>query len=259
MTERITSARNPRVLALKQLKTRADRLQANICLIEGEKPIREAMAIPGLLKSLWLSDGAGTKERAVCDRAECPVYSVPDSVLMAISSRRTPQGILAEAALPQPPQENGLGERIIALDRVQDPGNTGTILRTAAAAGFTGALLSEETVDPYSPKALQASAGSVFNLPVLVADIADILGRLGKQGYSIITTELNGDPFFNRRNIAERFALVIGNEGNGVSAPLINIATHRLALPMTGRVDSLNAAVAAGIMIYDLCFGKTRS
>jgi TrmH family RNA methyltransferase len=147
----------------------------------------------------------------------------------------------------------GLGPLIVALDGVQDPGNVGTILRTADAAGFSGALLSEECADIYSPKCLRATMGSIFRLKAMVApSLPEALVKLRGTGYSLLSGELNGTPFYERTGVSRCLCLVIGSEGRGVSKAVSSLCTHRLTLPMRGGAESLNAAVAAGIMMYDL-------
>lgn len=111
-----------------------------------------------------------------------------------------------------------LGKRLVALDGVQDPGNVGTILRTADCAGMEGLLLSEQCADIFSPKVLRATMGSIFRMPVEVtADLPGRLYALREQGYSVLSSQLDGTPFYQRRGVGERYVLVVGNEGNGVS------------------------------------------
>ena len=136
---------------------------------------------------------------------------------------------------------------------MQDPGNVGTIIRTADAAGFTGVLFSPECADLFSPKVLRATMGSVFRLGFsFPASLPVALEQLKKDGYSVLSSQLDGSPFYDRKDVSSSFVLVIGNEGNGVSDAVKAAATHHLCLPMRGGAESLNAAVAAGIMMYDL-------
>ena len=145
------------------------------------------------------------------------------------------------------------GRRLIALDGVQDPGNVGTILRTADAAGLDGVILGPECADVFSPKVLRASMGSVFRMGLsFPPDLAACLGRMRDRGYAVLSSQLDGDPFGARGDVGDAWVLVIGNEGSGVSPEVKAAATHHLALPMRGGAESLNAAVAAGIMMYDL-------
>lgn len=242
----ITSVKNPQITALKALKNRAARQEAGAYLVEGVKMAQEAVSRPGLARHLYLTEAA----LPLFEGADCPMTLITDNVLAALSDTKTPQGVVCLVNLP----ENApLGNRVIVMDGVQDPGNVGTILRTADAAGFTGALMSAACADPYSPKVLRATMGSIFRIPIqTVNDLPQTLRMLTAQGFSVLSSQLDGEPFFERDNVGEKFALVIGNEGNGVSDEVKAAATHHLALPMRGGAESLNAAIAAGIMMYDL-------
>ena len=144
------------------------------------------------------------------------------------------------------------GRRIAALDGVQDPGNVGTILRTADAAGFDGVLLGSGCADLYSAKTLRATMGSVFRVPTRrTDDLAGELMAMRARGYAVAATELGGEDF-SAGCPRGQCVLVIGSEGRGVSQAVRGAATHHLALPMRGGAESLNAAVAAGIMIYEM-------
>lgn len=252
--EGITSTKNPQVAAIKALKTRKAREEAGAFLVEGAKMVKEAIALDRQVLSLWT-----TEEAFLPEAVDCPCYVVPEHVMQALCNTVTPQGIAAVVKLPVTPSPDALGKRIIVLEDVQDPGNVGTILRTADAAGFTGAILSKGTADPFSPKCLRATMGSIFRLPLLIsADITQPLTTLKSQDFSLLAAELSRDDFFERQDIGERVALIIGNEGNGISRDVSMTATHHLALPMAGGAESLNAAIAAGIMMYDLSFRNSK-
>ena len=243
----LTSAKNPQVVKLKGLKNRSARLEAGLYLVEGIKMAQEAVSRTGLAHSLYVTE----ETLPLFEGVSCPVTLCAEHVLAALCDTRTPQGVVCAVHLPA--KSADLGPRIIVMDGVQDPGNVGTILRTADAAGFTGALLSTACADPYSPKVLRATMGSIFRMPIqTVQDLPETLENLKAQGFSVLSSQLDGTPFFERQGVASSFALIIGNEGNGVSDAVKAAATHRLALPMRGGAESLNAAIAAGIMMYDL-------
>lgn len=150
-----------------------------------------------------------------------------------------------------------LGDRLVLLEAVQDPGNVGAILRTMDAAGFTGAILGPGCADPFSPKALRATMGSIFRVPTLqVADAARAAEALAREGYAVIAAALDGEDFFLRKPLAEKVCLIIGNEGAGITNQTLAAATHRYRLPMRGGAESLNAAAAAAIMIYDIAYRR---
>ncbi|MBR4080279.1 MAG: RNA methyltransferase [Clostridia bacterium] len=245
--ERLTSLKNPKIMAWRSLKDRKGRRETGCFLVEGRKMAEEALQSAFAVEAV-LVDEQRAEEFTL--PADVPVYLLPDHVLSAVCDTKTPQGI---AAVLHMQGRDELGARVVALDGVQDPGNVGTILRTADAAGFTGVLLSEQCADVFSPKVLRATMGSIFRMPIRVtADLPGELTRLRSEGYSVLSSQLDGEPFFQRRDVGDRYCLIIGNEGNGVSPEVQATATHRLRLPMRGGAESLNAAIAAGIMMYDL-------
>ncbi|WP_102411741.1 TrmH family RNA methyltransferase [Beduinella massiliensis] len=252
--QEITSTQNEKIRALKALSQKKGREEAGCFLVESVKMVREAADsmqvltvlvdashVDALMPLLDKLEGMGTQ-----------VLRAPEHVLKSVSDAKTPQGILASVRMPKAPQRLA-GTRLVALDGVQDPGNVGTILRTADAAGFDGALLGDGCADVFGPKALRATMGSIFRVPVLrVPELPASLTAYREAGYSVVTSELDGSPFYQRKDVGERFVLVIGSEARGVSDAVSRVATHRLKLPMRGGAESLNAAVAAGIMLYEL-------
>ncbi len=150
-----------------------------------------------------------------------------------------------------------LGDRLVLLEAVQDPGNVGAILRTMDAAGFSGAILGPGCADPFSPKALRATMGSIFRVPTLqVANAAQAAEALSREGYAVLAAALDGEDFFQRKPLPEKVCLIIGNEGAGITRETLAAATHRYRLPMRGGAESLNAAAAAAIMIYDIAYRR---
>lgn len=249
----ITSVHNPQVQFLRDLQKAKNRRAAGVFLAESVKMVREALSL-SLCRTLVI-DAKRTADYAdLIDMAQargCEVLLVTAAIMQAISEQKTPQGVCCTVAIAQQPEEL-TGRLIVAMDGVQDPGNVGTILRTADAAGFDGALLSGACADLYSAKTLRATMGSVFRVPVRrVDDLPQELEKLRAQGYAVVATELGGADFYANCP-HEKAVLVIGSEGSGVSQAVRDVATHHLALPMRGGAESLNAAVAAGIMIYEM-------
>lgn len=243
--EHITSLKNPKVAAWKALKDRKGRRESGCFLVEGRKMVEEALASAFDVETVLVQEGM-----ELPDGLTMPVYELPAHVLAAVCDTKTPQGI---AAVVRMKEQSALGKHIVVLDGVQDPGNVGTIIRTADAAGLDGVLLSTQCADVFSPKVLRATMGSIFRMNLRTTD--DLLGELTKlreKGYSILSSQLDGTPFYEREKVAEQFALIIGNEGNGVSEQVQQTATHRVRLPMRGGAESLNAAIAAAIMMYEL-------
>ena len=249
--EIITSRQNALCTHLRKLAASAGyRRKSGEFLCDSPKLLEEAL--------LWQGD----IHTVVCtEHAALPVIpssvrlvQVPEDVMKSVSPAETPQGVLSVCGMPERSLPEKLdGRRYVVLDGVQDPGNVGTILRTADAAGFDGVLLSQQCADVFSPKVLRATMGSIFRMAISVTDdLPGALEALKAQGCSVISSQLDGTPFYSREPVGDRFALVIGSEGNGVTDEVKAVATHRVKLPMRGGAESLNAAVAAGIMMYEL-------
>ncbi len=243
--EHITSLKNPKVAAWKALKDRKGRRESGCFLVEGRKMVEEALKSAFDVEAVLVQEGVSFP-----DGLTMPVYELPAHVLAAVCDTKTPQGI---AAVVRMKEQSALGKHIVVLDGVQDPGNVGTIIRTADAAGLDGVLLSNQCADVFSPKVLRATMGSIFRMNLRTTDdLPGELTKLREKGYSILSSQLDGTPFYEREKVAEQFALIIGNEGNGVSEQVQQTATHRVRLPMRGGAESLNAAIAAAIMMYEL-------
>ena len=246
--ESLTSLKNPKILAWRSLKEHKGREEHRAFLVEGTRMVREALASAFPVEALLIRENYTDLPSLP---PEIPTYQLPDHVFQAICDTRTPQGVAAvvSSRSPAPAQ----GPLLVALDQVQDPGNVGTILRTADAAGFQGVLFGPGCADPFSPKVLRSTMGSIFRMGLsFPASLPDALRSLRENGYDILSSQLDGDPFYERKPVASSFVLIVGNEGNGISPAVQAEATHRLRLPMRGGAESLNAAVAAGIMMYDL-------
>ena len=242
--EVLRSLKNPKVQLWRALKDRKARKASGLFLAEGRKMCEEALASSFPIEAVLIREGTSF------DAGEHPCYVLSETVFDALCDTKTPQGVIAVVGYQS---RKPSGHRLIALDGVQDPGNVGTIMRTADAAGFDGVLLSEACADPFSPKALRATMGSVFRMPVqVVGALADSLRSYRDRGYAVLCSQLDGEPFYQRRAVGEQFIIVIGSEGNGVTHEVAEVSTHHLRLPMRGGAESLNAAVAAGIMMYDL-------
>ncbi len=250
--DKITSAKNPTIRALKALSTRKGREAAGRFLVEGEVMLREALKC-GLALREVLAEESLAELAEEFERRGARAYLAPRSLLEAVCDTRTPQGICASFDLPVPLPLNGAPGRVVALDGVQDPGNVGTIWRTADAAGFSAILFGGGCADPLSPKVQRAAMGSGFRVPfVLAEDLPAALLDLKARGWMVLASDLRGGDFYARPDPGERFALVIGNEARGISDATRAAASALVKLPMRGGAESLNAAVAAGIMMYEL-------
>ena len=247
MLEHITSLKNPKVTTWKSLKERKGRRETGCFLVEGRKMVEEALASAFPVEAVLVDD---TRLSEFTLPMGILAYSMPAHVLAAVCDTKTPQGIAAVIRMAEVQLH---GPRLVAMDGVQDPGNVGTIIRTADAAGFDGVILSAQCADVFSPKVLRATMGSVFRMGIRVTDdLPGLLTQMVQEGASVLSSQLDGEPFYQRSPLNDRFVLVIGSEGNGVTDEVKAVATHRVKLPMRGGAESLNAAVAAGIMMYEL-------
>ena len=253
MNEIITSLQNPQVKIWRGLnKSRAARVEAGLFLAEGEHMAGESLK-ENKARALLIDGGVREKFSALADSAKgVSVFYLASHVMAALCDAKTPQGIVAVCDYPKDAPETVTGDLLVALDGVQDPGNVGTILRTMDAAGYDCLLMDEKTADPYAPKALRATMGAAFRIPaVRCADLPKAWHHLAENGYDIAAGDLRGEPFFDRRRAKGRLCIVIGSEGQGISPAVLAEATLRLKIPMPGRAESLNAAVAGAVMMYD--------
>lgn len=242
---RMTAAQ---IKEVRGLGARPERRRQGRYLAEGDHLTGEAIHERAALSVLVMEGMEGRFGDLL--RCGLPVYLLSERAFLQTSDTRTPQGIAALCRLPQSVAPVQLGERIVALNALQDPGNVGAIIRSMDAAGFTGLMIDAECADPYGPKALRASMGSAFRMPVCqIQNLPEGLRSLND--YELIAGSLDGEPFFNRKRTQKKVCFLIGNEGAGLSRDILEMATMRLKLPMRGGAESLNAAAAATVMMYD--------
>lgn len=252
---RIDSVQNPLVKRMRALKRRAAREAENLMLIEGEKLVIEALNANLRAAYAFVREDKVESLKRLTDRlaaAGAEVYAVPARVIEAMSDTVSPQGICAAYTLAQEGDLSGAPDRLVALDGVQDPGNVGTIWRTADAAGYGGLLLGADTADAFSPKVQRAAMGSSFRVPSTSVDLPVALKELKDAGYMLVATALGGVGLYDRPKVNGKFVVIIGSEAKGVNPEILEFADLRLSIPMRGGAESLNAAVAAGIVLYDL-------
>ncbi len=245
--EVLTSVNNPKVIRWRSLKERKGRIETGLFLVEGDRMTREALASSFHVDTVLVREDTPVPDGIPDQTSVCMLSS---RVFSSVCDTRTPQGLAVVLRMKTMPAQ---GPRLVALDRLQDPGNVGTILRTADAAGFDGLLLSPDCADVFSPRVLRASMGSIFRMGLsFPVSLPEALRQYRKKGYSVLSSQLDGEPFYQRKNVSDHLILVIGNEGNGISSEVRTEATHHLCLPMRGGAESLNAAIAAAVMMYDL-------
>ena len=256
MTENhITSLQNQQVKAWRALRETKGRAAQRLFLAEGDHLAGEALTA-GWAKTLLVAESAAEKYAHHLEKArqqDIERCILADHVLSALCDAKAPQGILAVCPLPDLNRE--LPRRpmkLAALNAVQDPGNVGTVLRTLDAAGFDALLIDRQCADPYGPKALRASMGAVFRVPIYSGDLPKTLTILAPN-HDLYAGALDGSPYFDRIRAKEGVCVIIGNEGAGIATAVYAVpGIQRVKLPMLGGAESLNASVAGAIMIYDI-------
>lgn len=179
-----------------------------------------------------------------------------DAVFRAVSDTTTPQGILALVRMPEYSFDELLkGERthLLITEGIQDPGNLGTMFRTGEGAGITGVILSKTTVDIYNPKTVRSTMGSIFRIPFIVTEnLEQTIGELKAAGVHLYAAHLRGSCSYDEPDYKQPTGFLIGNEGNGLSDAVADLADTYIRIPMEGKVESLNAAIAATLLMYEV-------
>lgn len=220
-----------------------------------EEAVRSGISVETVLFTAHAREQYPVQTAAVC--AAAPAYEITESLAAYIADTTAPQGLFCIACVPQQSpssvQLSPVG-RYAALEAVQDPGNLGTMIRTAEAMGLDGLLLSDGCCDPYNPKVLRGSMGGVFRLPLFpVGDLAALLPHLAEQGMTTVACVVDADAtVIQSLSLGAGTVAVIGNEGNGLSADTVTACTVRATIPMNGRAESLNASMAAGIVFWEM-------
>ena len=254
----IASAQNNQFKNLKALQLKKHRYRQNRFILEGKRFVFDA------LKLGWSCDGIYFEEQTwelldieaqVQFEKLAQVNVLSMELFEKISETEHSQGLVGIFMMPNPPKLEALnGKFLIYLDRLQDPGNLGTIIRTADAAGVDAVILNKGCVDVFNSKTLRSTAGSILNVKILLnAEDDSLLPALKTEGYRIIVTDLESNYDYNENEAyGPKNCLVIGNEGNGVSDEVKALADVRVKIPIYGKAESLNASIAAGIMIYKI-------
>lgn len=249
----IESTRNDTIKLARALSQAKGRREQGRHFIEGEKLVREAIASGAALAEVFIESGYTGLDEVLSEHGKTKafrIYEVSRKVMESLSDTKTPQHVCAAVKTPDltPPDKYPAG-LIVALDGVQDPGNLGTILRTADAFRAKGLLLGAGCADPFAPKPLRAAMGSHYHVPIWQAELKSELLKLNDAGANLICGHLHGKPTLPE--IRRSCVLVIGNEGRGVSDEIASVC-HKYKIRMPGAAESLNASVAAGILIYEI-------
>ena len=254
----ITSTSNARVKRLVNLKKkRKSRDEEKVFLVEGIRMFREVPVKQ--LEEVYVSESFYKKERdtveLVLKGSEVRPEVLSDTVFDYVSDTKTPQGVLCVVRqMEYSLEEVTAGEcpMIMVLDHLQDPGNLGTILRTAEGAGVTGILMDQECVDVYNPKTIRSTMGSVYRMPFCyVGDLKEGICCLKKRGIHTYAAHLEGSQNYEKEDYRKPCAFLIGNEGNGLRKEIADLADIYIKIPMKGQVESLNAAIAASVLMFE--------
>ena len=263
----IDNPRSPRVRGVAKLAKRDHRLQTGFFLLEGPQAVTEALTYrPELLVELFATPTALDKYPAIASLArdtDLEVEFVTEDVLDSMADTVTPQGIIAVCKQFPTSLKDILadGPKLIAiLEEVRDPGNAGTIIRAADAAGADGVILTGRSVDLYNPKVVRATTGSLFHLPVaLMPDLESVLDRVTAAGMQVLAADIKGDDLLGARTsglLAAPTAWLFGNEARGLSDEHFALADRAITVPIYGHAESMNLATAASVCLYESAFAQ---
>jgi len=257
----ITSKENELIKRIKALSQKKYRDEYKLYIVEGPKMVLEALDYAEVSNIVICEELLNDKKAldsilAKASKRNVKVEYVNIKLFEWLSDTKTPQGTIALVKQ----NDNMLDlksilkdKTIFALDKLQDPGNLGTIIRTLDSAGIKHLILSNDTADPYNPKVVRSTMGAIFRLKIYKLDVElkDVLQSLKENGAAVISTALDTKKYYYDINFDENIVIVIGNESQGVSKEVQNISNYKIKIPMLGKTESLNAAVAASIIAYE--------
>jgi TrmH family RNA methyltransferase len=253
----ITNIRSPRVKAARRLTKRAFRDRDHAFLAEGPQAVREALTVKGATIEVFATVEAESRHADIIDAARAagvPVHRASGEVMAELTQTVTPQGLLAVCRFVHAPLPEAVppGARLVAvLAHVRDPGNAGTVLRTADAAGADAVVFTDASVDPYNGKCVRASAGSVFHLPVVTGiSVAEVVRHVRAAGLRVLAADGAGSRTLDEVDLGRPTAWLFGNEAWGLPQELLDLADEVVRVPIYGRAESLNLATAAGVCLY---------
>lgn len=242
----IASTQNEQIKQLKKLQKAKERKKKKQFLVEGFHLVEEAHQSGWKIERLIAETGV-----EIPDQLEhLPILEVARHVLKHLSETETPQGLMACVRMEDKPFPES-AEKVLICDGIQDPGNLGTMIRTADAAGFDAVLCGSGTVDPYNGKALRSTQGSLFHIPVLAADLLEEIPHLQERGFHIWAAALEESVSYDKAGKKDKLGIIVGNEGAGIRDDVKRLADTIVKIPIYGQAESLNVSVAAGILMYE--------
>lgn len=242
----ITSIQNYQVKSWRKLHTRKHRKNEKRFLIEGFHLIEEAVNSGWEIEMVIVREGVDIPSTLVQQN----ITFVNTRVFKEISQTKTPQGIAAVVKMRE--FSNKDSKFVLLVDAVQDPGNLGTIIRTADAAGFSHVVLGQGTVDLYNDKVIRATQGSIFHISITQANLSEEIKTLQEKNYTIIASALENATDYRSVEVEGKAALIVGNEGTGIQKEMIQVVDKVVKIPIYGEAESLNVSIAAGILMYHM-------
>ena len=261
----IDNPRSPRVRAVAKLAKKSRRHEAGLFLVEGPQAVREALSHqPDRVVDVFMTEQAQTKHAELVDaagQAGVEVETVTDEVLGQMADTSTPQGVVAVHQMMTSSLQQVLDSQprlVVALDRVSDPGNAGTIIRVAVAAGADAVVVTDESVDIYNPKVVRSTTGSIFHLPIATSPtVSDLIPSLSQAGLQVLAADTSGDSLpevAEQGSLAQPTAWVFGNEAHGLDESTLGAVDRVVSVPQFGPVESMNLATAAAVCIFQSAF-----
>lgn len=256
----IKSKDNSKIKYIRSLNTKKNRENDSAFVVEGIKFVWESINENSDIKFALISESSSQKNEIldliqILKEKEIEYFSCEDNIFNSVAETINAQGVLSVVSKGVYIKEKVLNDYkfIIMCDRIQDPGNLGTIIRTADAFGPAAVVMNKGCADVYNPKVVRATAGAMFRVPFIIGDESEeIINYVKTAGFEIISTVINSEFSFEDINRAEKICVVIGNEGQGISQEIIEASDEIITIRMNGRAESLNASIAAGICIYEI-------
>lgn len=237
----ITSKDNNRIKQIRKLLNKKYSLEKGLFVVEGENLVEEAIK-NNLLTDLFVLVGNECKYNFKYDE-------VTYDVMKSISDLKSTPRILGIAKIKESKE---IGNRIILLDDIQDPGNAGTIIRNAVAFGVDTVIFSKTSVSPFNEKTLRSTGGMIFNINIIIDDLSNIISNIKDKNIKVIGTSLNTSKSLETLEKIDNFAIIFGNEGNGVSKEILQLCDEVIKINMSNKCESLNVSVSSGIILYNL-------
>ena len=259
----LSDPRSEKVKGISKLNQKDARYDTGLFLLEGFQGLREVIEHQDLIEEVLATEQALEAHPELFDRLPAQPTLVSERVMDKIADTRTPQGVVTIAHQLDVDIDLVVSNKpklVAILDQIRDPGNAGTILRAADAAGADAVIFSKESVDLYNPKVVRSTAGSLFHLPIVIeADLSVALAKLSAAGLQIFAAAGSGESILGVQELSKPTAWVFGNEAHGVSKDLMDLADKVVALPIYGAAESLNLATAASVCLYQSAFSQNPS